>query len=258
LLLLSYSPSTLAPLDEAGYVRLLSGALADNGIPLIYLSTFNTDLLLVVEDRFDEAMCTLQDRVKSLTTTLGNNPQARNGAIPSLQLSLRSNVLRIAALDPERIDSYSRSLIQVVLFPHLKLDTNSESEIESEETPTGTPRFLSLTYAENERTLIADEHTIATIEEKNFLGINPFQWQAIEVHEGEIAGLEKTSWLSGVLANRNIPLFYMTTFDVDYLLVKQTRVKDAMKCLEIQLNSSSEDPGLGLPDLDIDESLENR
>jgi uncharacterized protein len=47
------------PFDAVGIMAALSGALAAAGIPLFALSTFDTDYVLVREDRVDEARMAL-------------------------------------------------------------------------------------------------------------------------------------------------------------------------------------------------------
>jgi hypothetical protein len=50
------------PFDAVGIMAGLSGALAAVGIPLFVVSTFDTDYLLVREDRVDQARAALADQ----------------------------------------------------------------------------------------------------------------------------------------------------------------------------------------------------
>ena len=93
--------------------------------------------------------------------------------------------------------------------------------------PEGMKGFLSLTVAEGEISLVAETASLPT----GYL-VREDGWCAIGVEgplDFSLVGI--LSSISSVLAECNIPIFAISTYDTDYLLVKKDRSEEALRAL---------------------------
>lgn len=243
-------------IDEIGYVGRLSGALASHDIkPLIYLSTFNSDILLVIEHHFDSALDVLTQSTLTSSVSLQSDPpitassastkpanRDMSSLVPSVELTVRPSILELCSLNLEKLHSYEHSLIKALVFSD---EIDEVDEFTSTTTPITTTseqpteagaRLFSLTFCLDEMTMIASPKIKKLFDPTHLHASNPFTWCTLEVHEGEIAGLEKTSWLSEILAENRVSIYYLSSCDTDFILVKEPQIQHALQCLLDKLN----------------------
>jgi hypothetical protein len=53
------------------------------------------------------------------------------------------------------------------------------------------------------------------------------------------AGSGAVGKISEILANQNISIYYLSTFDEDFILVQEAKVQEAIACLQSEDNYSS-------------------
>ena len=87
--------------------------------------------------------------------------------------------------------------------------------------------FLSLTYTDDELSIVCSASSVpAGIQSEKY-------WQAIKVQgplDFSLTGV--LSSLAAPLASENIPIFVISTFDTDYILVKEQNVERAKTVLK--------------------------
>jgi len=181
---------------------------------MIYLSTYNTDLILVPEEKHDEALKLLNHSVSQ-----PRSPRALPASItPGLQvfLTVLPDKLAIANFKSQDIRLSCHSLIQQFFFP------------------SSTNRFFSFTGFPTETSIILERSILSTFPADS-LEIHPSTWIALEVHVGTSSGMN-VNMLSGLLANADISIYYLSTFHTDFILVSEDKVASAIECLKSNLS----------------------
>lgn len=98
--------------------------------------------------------------------------------------------------------------------------------------PLPTVNFFSATRTDEELSLVTVE-TLAPTDETEIPGERG--WRAIKVQGPlDFALVGVLAELATPLAEERIPIFVISTFDTDYLLVKESRLEDAVSTLQTQ------------------------
>jgi len=209
---------SLDAIDEIGYVGRLSGALVSHDIkPLIYLSTFNSDILLVIEHHFESALTVLSQ------SSLSNAPSSgiceisttkfdrgdNSSLMPSVELTVRPSVLELCSLNLEKLHSYEHSLIKALIFS----DEIEDIDATTSDATDGVVRLFSLTFCLEELTMIASPTIKKLFDPSHLHASNPFTWCTLEVHEGEI-GKQKQ--------NKNKKAHYEHTNPLQYIFLQNS------------------------------------
>jgi len=196
-------------IDEVGYVSSLTAPLDKEGINVLYLSTFRTDLLLVRETDLEKAFNILKQLIQqSRRPPIESVTKSRSVLLSKLPYSLK-----LASFSREALPQFTHYLLNLMLFPSKR------------------PRFLSYTLSptgsRDEVSLIIDEESLALLSSGSpeSLFINKERWFAIQVSGGSTgftSGL--VSDISNTLAHHQISLYYLSTYQSDFTLVTSAQV----------------------------------
>jgi len=269
-------------INAVGVVSRLSASLCQSGINMIYLSTFNTDLILVHEDDEQRAVHLLSQNILSISTletfpkqvtpdaentsTISNltsstvsDSESLSSALPECEVSSRNLDDSLSAngfsANPPNSSSTSSSLIScsqiamTTLSNRLFIAALSSKQDFSLCThallrqflfPSGT-RLFSLTSSPNEVSMILDDEALASFPE-NLLIVHGDCWKAIQVlGEGSIGFIGNNIHVfSEILAVASIPIYFLSTFNEDFILVPEKKIEIAVQCLNKYLNIISD------------------
>ncbi|ELR17878.1 GATSlike protein 1, putative [Acanthamoeba castellanii str. Neff] len=196
--------------------RLLSGGITQEGINVIYFSTFNTDLLLVDEAKLDRALTLLKKTLADFNSGAkqkptpptrgesGRHPVSPPGSSVSKQMLLSPlpKHLSLACMATSSIPSCTHQLLKAFLS----------------KTP-----FFSFTVSGDELSLILDDELMADFPE-DVLAVHSSQWKSVQVDFGSLGFTDMgvVSLLADILAQEGISIYYLSTFSTDFILVEQT------------------------------------
>ncbi|KAF9116056.1 GATS protein-like 3 [Mortierella sp. AM989] len=143
--------------------------------------------------------------------------------------------LQLASLDKSAMPRCTHQLMKLVLFP------------------SGPRHFFSYAETDKEVSLILDESCISGFPQ-NTLSVCSVIWRAVQIEPGE-SGLgsdEVISRVSKPLADINVSIMQISTYDADFTLMPECDLKRALECLANILSISNnplEDLGLQESDL---------
>ncbi|KAF9967215.1 GATS protein-like 3 [Mortierella alpina] len=143
--------------------------------------------------------------------------------------------LQLASLQKSDIPRCTHQLMKLVLFP------------------AGPRHFFSYTETDKEVSLILDESHVADFP-KDALNVCNVIWRAVQIEPGE-SGLgteDVVSQVSRPLADINVSIMQISTYDADFTLMPECDLKRALECLSSKFSISNnplEDVGLQVSDL---------
>lgn len=216
-------------INMTGYVSLLSGGITQEGINVIYFSTFNTDLLLVDEAKLDRALTLLKKTLADFNSGAkqkptpptrgesGRHPVSPPGSSVSKQMLLSPlpKHLSLACMATSSIPSCTHQLLKAFLS----------------KTP-----FFSFTVSGDELSLILDDELMADFPE-DVLAVHSSQWKSVQVDFGSLGFTDMgvVSLLADILAQEGISIYYLSTFSTDFILVEATQVEQTISVVSRRL-----------------------
>jgi len=222
-------------INQVGLVAKLSAPLASARLPIIYLSTYNTDLILVPEDKEKQALDLLKSNLAHK-----QKPQKKAASSENLKAALSST----ASSRPSVGSSTARPPQFVVTpLPHrLSISTFKSSDFTESNALTmlkllvfhssHTSRLFSITRCPGEMSFIMDKTSVSQFKE-NALEAHADTWRAIQVlGEGTSTVGNNVNAFSQVLASASIAIYYLSTFNSDFILVPEGKVDAAINCLK--------------------------
>lgn len=161
-----------------------------------------------------------------------------SGCAHQLHCQVLPHKLLVAGLHDELVCRSLDPLLRLLCFP------SSASTA---------PKFVAYSRTDGDVSLVVDEGSAALLEELDgaLMG-SPVAFCAIEVFEGssalEMTGLIAT--LSKPLADANLGLLYLSTYNTDLLLVEQQHLARAVACLSSRfpVNTDTDEAGSGTND----------
>ncbi|KAF9184667.1 Cytosolic arginine sensor for mTORC1 subunit 2 [Haplosporangium sp. Z 767] len=119
--------------------------------------------------------------------------------------------------------------------------------------PSGSRHFFSYTETDKEVSLILDESHVPGFPE-NTLDVCSVIWRAVQIEPGEsgLATEEVVSQVSRALADINVSIMQLSTYDADFTLMPECDLNRALECLSSRFSISNnplEDVGLQASDL---------
>ncbi|KAF9160812.1 Cytosolic arginine sensor for mTORC1 subunit 2 [Mortierella sp. AD011] len=143
--------------------------------------------------------------------------------------------LQLASLDKSAIPRCTHQLMKLVLFP------------------SGPRHFFSYAETDKEVSLILDESYVSGFP-KGTIKVCSVIWRAVQIEPGEsgLASDEVISRVSKPLADINVSIMQISTYDADFTLMPECDLQRALECLANILsisNSPFEDLGLQPSDL---------
>ncbi|KAF9434210.1 Cytosolic arginine sensor for mTORC1 subunit 2 [Entomortierella beljakovae] len=141
----------------------------------------------------------------------------------------------MASIEKTDIPRCTHQLMKLVLFP------------------SGPQHFFSYTESDREVSMILDETHIPGFPE-DALDVCNVIWRAVQIEPGEsgLDALEVVSQISKPLADINVSIMQISTYDADFTLMPESDLIRALECLSEKLHVSNnplEDAGLESSDL---------
>eukprot|EP01112_Ceratiomyxa_fruticulosa_P006458 TRINITY_DN1725_c0_g1_i1.p1 TRINITY_DN1725_c0_g1~~TRINITY_DN1725_c0_g1_i1.p1 ORF type:complete len:366 (-),score=51.54 TRINITY_DN1725_c0_g1_i1:51-1148(-) len=240
---------------ESGIVATLSSILSSSDINLYYLSTYNTDYILVPEDKLYLAISclekslsvditgdpeelaiinginngndivTIEEKTPDTTHTifpLASSPPTSKVSISATKLVTIPNELCLASITRSELPLCMQAILRLIFFP------NSPS------------CFFSFTETEGEVSMIMDTASALTFpfREGYELGIerpllvDTAPWRAIRrIEKLSFTETGVVSAISTPLGNANISILYLSTFKTSFIMVRQDRLSEAVSTL---------------------------
>lgn len=227
-------------INEIGYIRKYSEPLARHKLNIIYLSTFDTDIILVEEKNKQIALDCLIEAIKEEKCTNSSNktiptPPQSERKLPqflsadkmmyelehedSVGLTPLPNALAILSLSRRTFTSHMHLFLNLFLF---------EDSIDQ--------RFFSLTSYHEQNSIVLDREYLNMITSQissDCIKANEFSWNAIHVQEiPEGISSDVVSFASDILADNGVSIYYLSTMNDDYILVPTDLLENAVISLE--------------------------
>jgi len=199
-------------LNETGVISRLTEPLSQAKIVMIYLSTYNTDLILVPEEKHDEAFSLLNKAVTEPTESINKHEVSAKGQV---FLTVLPDRLLIVNFKSQDLRSSCHSLLQQFFFT--------------------SNRFFSFSASPTETSLLIAADSVVSFPPDVF-DIHPQTWKALEVQVGSnVFSGTNVNLLSNILAKAGISIYYLSTFHTDFILVPEDKVQEATNCLKNNL-----------------------
>jgi len=226
-----------AALNETGVISSLCTPLSKENISMIYLSTYNTDLILVKDEESSKALDLLksayqQKRQSTPSSTPShtdtshkpaNTPDTSPTTGSQMLVSLLPNRLAIATFnDLPSFSSSTQALLKEFFFSP------------------PTDRFFSFTASPTEVSMVINEDSLGSFPEKSLLVHS--SWRVLDVCASASGFMgSSVNTLSDALAKANISIYYLSTFHTDFILVPENKVDAAIASLKSSLNITLEE-----------------
>jgi hypothetical protein len=219
-------------LNAVGYVRKYSEPLGKAGIFLIYLSTYNTDLIIVKEENIDRAYNILSEHFKNqdelvvlednLLSTSPNFMMERESTHKAygkiLTVSPLPNHLKVVYIQRKHIENHTLPILNILM------SAGQED------------RFCTITfYGEEGYSFVLSEKDINLFNKnlKDYYIIHDNTWQTISIEYGSKGfTIGIVNIVSNILAHHNIPIYYQSTVNDDFIMVPAHLIDNAIKKLE--------------------------
>lgn len=221
-------------LDETGLISRFSEPLARQHLDLIYVSTYNTDLILVEEDNVERAITSLQQVAIRNPRSASPGPQhlgpeaipkfASQDDIDALQddstdthiLEKLSSDMHLINFTADKVPPLTHALLQLFLFPREEA------------------RFFSYTAYGGQVTMILDSVDFGSLQPQiDSITHHEELWNVIHI-QASAEGIDSSvlNFAARILAQNHISIYYLSTLNDDYLLVPQDSSNAALECLQ--------------------------
>jgi len=203
-------------------VSSLSTPLERAQIDIIYLSTFNTDLILVPEDNTDKA----HQLISSATDLLEKiHHWTKPPSIQPHEVENNPQVI-VKVLPNEMCIANFRSMEFVSMATFNLLHQFFFSERDSS-------GFFSFTSSSTEVSIIVDKNSLSNFP-PDLLEIHSNTWRAIQVLGEGLQGFvnNHVSIFSRILAEVNVAIYYVSTFNNDFIFVSNDKITAAINSLQ--------------------------
>ncbi|KAG0054511.1 GATS protein-like 3 [Gryganskiella cystojenkinii] len=249
-------------------VSQVSRPLADINVSIMQISTYDADFTLVPECDLQRALeCLskifnisnnpLEDvglQVSDLQSWDKSYPESPTGAINSLQGALRER--QSSQSDGSIPDELLKSTVKArhpfnANYPHRLHITSMEQSLmdmlairllESIFFDNRQDRFFSFTQTDTTLSMIMDDQTLSVFPEHT-LNTQEGDWRLIAIGDGPL-GFDEcgiVSEFSRPLSEVGIGLFYLSTFNSDYIMVNDQDFEEAVSCLEETAKIAAQD-----------------
>jgi hypothetical protein len=238
-------------INMTGYISLLSGGITQEGINVIYLSTYNTDLLLVEQSKLDEALKCLRRRLDefvqspdetpasflshSPTASIQTPPHTPPHTIPHINVSSPSSFSSIGPTACRRMTlTPLPKTLSIAFFPRKDVPKCAYSLLKPFLSDLS---FYSMTLTAAEVSLILDEEVLSLFP-KDLIQVHSSKWRCIQVDFGSMGFTETgaVSLLADILAKKEVSIFYLSTFSTDFTLVEAPQLESAITIVEYALS----------------------
>jgi len=229
---------------ESGIVSKLSSTLSKADINVYYLSTYNTDYILVPEEKLSHAISCLKSSLSVDFTGEDEDLQGLGGSspiaipnlsssssptvlspisrvnIPATKLETFPNQLYLASLKRSELPFCMQAILRIVFFP------NSPGS------------FFCFTETEEEFSMILDSSSASHFMEGVAIGlerpllVDKSPWRAIKrVEKLSFSETGVVSAISTPLGNAHISILYLSTFRTSFIIIREDKLSDAVGVL---------------------------
>ncbi|KAJ7387041.1 GATS protein-like 3 [Desmophyllum pertusum] len=157
-----------------------------------------------------------------------------NGSLGhSSELHILEHKLRVSNLKKDAISSYTHALIKISLLPRSR------------------PRFFSFTETRDGYTIIVEDDLCKELPQSESIDMPDLVWRVLTVSAGaygshQLTGINRiVKTVISPLADFKISVLVISTYQSDYVLVKEMDLDTAIKCLS-QNYKIFKDSGMGL------------
>ncbi|XP_031558258.1 cytosolic arginine sensor for mTORC1 subunit 1-like isoform X1 [Actinia tenebrosa] len=162
-----------------------------------------------------------------------------NGGLDhKLELHILELKLRVTNIKKDAIGSYTHALIKIALLPH------------------SCPKFFSFTETKGGYTVIVEDNLYSELPKGESIDVADPIWRVLTVSAGAL-GSHKLTGISKIvktvispLADNNISVLIISTYQSDYVLVKDFDLQTAIKCLSCNFKIFMETPS-GLESIEV-------
>jgi hypothetical protein len=233
-------------LDQTGYIARFSEPLARHRVDLIYVSTYNTDLILVMEDSAERALTSLQqvahvDPANSIITassggqTSAPNSSSYRGSNKLPKFVLQDDVDAMQGDSPDtHVLGHLENRLNLVHFSSSQVSSLSHALLKIFLFPSHHDRFFSYTSYGGQVTLIVDDSEMDTLRPHlEAVTHHEHLWNAIHIQaspEGIDSGV--VNYAANVLAANAVSIYYLSTLNDDYILVPEQSTTLALESLQ--------------------------
>lgn len=221
-------------LDETGLISRFSEPLARQHLDLIYVSTYNTDLIFVEEGNVERAVTALQQVANGYPRSASPGPQqlgpdvtpkfASQDDVEALQedctdthiLEKLSSDMHLVNFAASSVPALTHTLLQLFLFPREEA------------------RFFSYTAYGGQVTMILDSIDFASLQPQlSSITHHEDLWNVIHI-QASAEGIDSSvlNYAARILAQNHISIYYLSTLNDDYILVPQESSSAALECLQ--------------------------
>jgi len=148
----------------------------------------------------------------------------------SMEIYVLEHRLRVCFIDKTAITQYCHPIIKISLLAGVR------------------PKFFSMTETKHGYTLILTDSDFQTIPQTSLLRTSGQLWRVLTVSVGamgtntELGGISKISKsVIGPLADHEISVLCMSTYQSDFILVKEAQLDEAVRCLGSSFKIYNED-----------------
>jgi len=148
----------------------------------------------------------------------------------SMEIYVLEHRLRVCFIEKNAITEYCHSLIKISLLSGAR------------------PKFFSMTETKHGYTLIVTDSDFQKLPTSSSLHLSGQLWRVLTVSVGamgsnnELGGISKIAKsVIGPLADHEISVLCMSTYQSDFILVKETQLDDAVRCLGSSFKIFNED-----------------
>eukprot|EP01096_Ripella_sp_DP13-Kostka_P006247 TRINITY_DN2230_c0_g1_i2.p1 TRINITY_DN2230_c0_g1~~TRINITY_DN2230_c0_g1_i2.p1 ORF type:complete len:290 (+),score=102.78 TRINITY_DN2230_c0_g1_i2:106-975(+) len=247
-------------ISAAGYVRALSRPLMKEGIDMMYYSTFTHDLILVDNEEYDRAQRCLLSRIhsssvrdfvssSSLSPSSSPSPSQsprrekegeREGGKTRGGYGERDHSMILTPFpSPLSIVTFLSRDLPLFASPLVDLFINADER---------EGKFFSFTRLEDEISLVIDHSLFMSLfpsgEEEGRMTRHPKMWRCVQIDVGAggfTPGLPLVGMISDILGSNGVTIYYLSTFENDFVLVPQDQTSTAIDLLVQSLGASIAD-----------------
>lgn len=229
-------------LDMCGVVSQITRCLADTDVPILYISTYYSDIVLVPAAQLDRTLALLQRESPTAGPSAGGAamcgatlqcaptaqllPSRRNSEA-SVHLSPMPSPLRLIRVPDEHRSACTHAAMRALFYDR--------------------PGFCSMTRTSAALSLLVSAHAAAWFP-AGLHHQHTSTWCAVRLSKGAVP-LSDSALVAAVappLARASIPIYYSSAFDSDFVLVPQPALARAVHTLRDQLRASvDEAEGVG-------------
>jgi hypothetical protein len=202
-------------INQTGWVQRFSQPLAQEGIDMLYLSTYHTDLILVEEHNQHLALTLLKDNADWNSS----GEEAAMDGMNRLSVESSDEILQIISFPRSYLNQFASELLRYFINVG-----RSESQF-----------FSFLTSGDEVSLIVSKEANIFQESHASlpYVQVNASSWRYILISAGE-DGFDVTmvNWVAKILAQHKISLFYVSTCDQDFILVEDFNFENAVNVLQ--------------------------